>query len=72
MIRLSYFTMIFALVAAPAFAHDGAGLTHFLTQADHVAGLIAAIALPGLFWLVLRGKAPLPQRQKIQQKIRKD
>jgi len=69
MIRLSFFTILFSLVTAPAFAHDGAGLVHFLTQADHVGTLIAAaaaIALPALFWLVLRSKAPQPQRQKIR------
>ncbi len=66
MIRLSFFTLMFALVAAPAFAHEGAGLAHFLTQADHVAGLIVALALPVLFWLVLRNKRPEPQKQKIR------
>lgn len=69
MIRLSVFTILFTLANAPAFAHDGAGLVHFLTQADHVGRLIAvvaAVALPALFWLVLRNKAPVPQKQKIR------
>jgi hypothetical protein len=66
MIRVSFFTVLFSLAAAPAFAHDGAGIVHFLTQADHVAGLIAALALPVLFWLVLRGKRPARQKQKVR------
>jgi hypothetical protein len=37
-----------------------------LTQADHVAGLAAAIALPILFWIILRHKRPEPQKQKIR------
>ena len=66
MIRLSFFTILFGLAAAPAFAHDGAGIVHHLTQADHVAGLIAAVAVAVLFWLVLRGKRPEAQKQKIR------
>lgn len=54
------------MAAAPAFAHEGAGIVHHLTQADHVAGLIAAIALPVLFWLVLRARQPEARKQKVR------
>jgi hydrogenase/urease accessory protein HupE len=66
MTRVSVFTLLFTSAAAPAFAHDGAGVVHYLTQTDHVAGVIAAIALPIAFWLVLRGKRPEARRQKIR------
>jgi hypothetical protein len=66
MIRISCSALLLSLAALPAFAHEGAGIVHHLTQADHVAGLIAALALAALFWLVLRGKAPQPQKQKIR------
>ena len=66
MIRVPFFTVLFSLAAAPAFADEGAGIVHFLTQADHVAGLAAAIALPILFWIILRHKRPEPQKQKIR------
>jgi hydrogenase/urease accessory protein HupE len=69
MIRLSFFTILFALTTAPAFAHEGAGIVHFLTQADHVSRLIAIIAasaLPVLFWMVMRGDRPAEQKQKVR------
>ena len=66
MFRVSISALPFTLAAAPAFAHEGAGVVHYLTQTDHVAGLIVAIALPLAFWLVLRGKRPEAQKQKIR------
>lgn len=66
MIRLSLLTVLFSLAAVPAFAHEGAGILHFLGEADHVALLIAAIAVPVLFRLVLRGKQPQTQKQKVR------
>jgi hypothetical protein len=70
MIRVSLLSLPVSLVAAPAFAHEGAGIVHYVTQADHVAALIAAIALPVLFWLVLRAKRPVQQKQRVR--VRKD
>ena len=46
--------------------HEGAGIVHHLTQGDHVTALAVAIALPVAFWLVLRGKRPEAQKQKIR------
>ena len=66
MIRISVFTLLFSLAALPAFAHEGAGIVHHLTQGDHVAALAVAIALPVLFWLVLRGKRPSRQKQRVR------
>lgn len=70
--RVALLSVIFSLATAPAFAHEGAGVVHYLTQADHVAALIAAIALPILFWIVLRAKRPEAQKQRIKRTWRKD
>jgi len=65
MIRTSFLTLVFSMVAAPAFAHEGAGIVHYLTHADHVAGLIAMIAVPLLFWTVLR-RHPTPKKRPVR------
>jgi hypothetical protein len=38
--------------AAPAMAHPGAGVVHFLTQPDHVFGLVVAVVVPAVVWLL--------------------
>jgi hypothetical protein len=76
MLRVSLFVLLLiqtlALTAAPAFAHEGAGIVHYLTHADHVAALIVTIALPVLFWMVWRAKRPEPQKQPIRRNRRQD
>lgn len=52
--------------AAPAFAHEGAGIVHFLTQSDHVIGLILLVAVAALFAIVLRYKRPASQRRRVR------
>ena len=66
MIQISFLTLLFSLATLPAFAHEGAGIMHHLAQADHAAALAVAVALPVLFWLVLRGKRPVRQKQKVR------
>ena len=66
MLRILSIASTLALFATPAFAHEGAGIVHFLTQTDHVVGLIAVIALPVLFWMVLRSKRPAAERRPIR------
>ncbi len=66
MLRFLSVALTVAFFAAPAAAHEGAGIVHFLSQADHVIGLIAVVALPVLFWTILRAKRPVRQRRSIR------
>lgn len=66
MLRFLSVALTAAFFAAPAAAHEGAGIVHFLSQADHVVGLIAVVALPLLFWAVLRAKRPSRQRRSVR------
>ena len=43
-----------AAIAGPASAHEGAGIVHFVSQPDHVAGLILAVAAPLVVWVLAR------------------
>lgn len=56
MIRLLSLSLSAAVVAAaaPASAHTGASAVHFLTQPDHVVGLIMAVAVPAGVWVLAR------------------
>ena len=66
MLRFLSVALTAAFFAAPAAAHEGAGIVHFLSQVDHVVGLIAIVALPLLFWTVLRAKRPARQRRSVR------
>lgn len=63
MLRFFPVALTTLFVATPAVAHESAGIVHFITEADHVAGLIVTIALPVLFWIVWRGKRATSQRR---------
>jgi len=55
MIRtLSLSILSAAALAAPASAHEGAGVVHFISQPDHVVGLILAVAAPLAVWVLAR------------------
>jgi hypothetical protein len=66
MLRFLSVALTVAFFAAPAAAHEGAGIVHFLSQTDHVIGLIAVIALPVLFWMAFRAKRPKAERRPIR------
>ena len=66
MLRFLSVALTAAFFAAPAAAHEGAGIVHFLSQADHVIGLIAVVALPVLFWMVVRAKRSAHQRRPVR------
>ena len=50
-----YLAALFSVaLAVPAMAHEGAGIVHFMSEPDHVVGLIFAVAVPPIVWLVAR------------------
>jgi hypothetical protein len=54
LLSASFATLFVAALAAPASAHEGAGVVHFMSQPDHVAGLILAVAAPLVVWVLAR------------------
>jgi hypothetical protein len=59
MSRLSILSLaMLAAFSKSALAHPEAGLVHFLAESDHVMALLLTVAIPVLFWVVLRHKSP--------------
>ena len=54
LLSLGLSAVFVAALSAPASAHEGAGIVHFISQTDHVAGLILAVAAPLVVWVLAR------------------